>query len=286
MQIAVEQSGPQVVTSGVEGVVTASACSEGRPLQSGASPFAVDGIPLLGLATETPLWRDLHVGESGEDVRALQTELTRLGHTVEVTGTVSFGTVDAFAALLTTTDPDAAMGPAIHLKRIVWLPRNEPVVIRCPVALGSRINKGQSLADFPPLATGARVTNIPSDAAEGKRRIIVDASAFAVSADGRIEDPAALTGLMRLPSFASAQSTDGQAGFAAKYELTEGVPVLSVPPSALFDVEDSDGCLTSGGVVHRVTVVGSQLGTTFVAGEGIMHLTEVDLAPDLAASCS
>lgn len=285
VQVIVEQSAPQTLASGADGVLTASTCAEGKPMQSGISSFSVDGVPLINLATSTPLWRDLKVGDAGKDVQALQVELTRLGHSADATGTVSADTIAAYLALVAKQETVAGLPAAIERNRILWLPNNEAVVLKCAVSLGSKVSAGQPMVEFPPRAAGAKVTNIPHNAAAGERQIVVDGSSFAVSSVGRIEDPEALVALARLPSHSSAQSSAGQGTFAAKYELTQAISVLGVPPGAIFGVDSASGCVSSGGGVHRVTIVGSQLGITFVAGEGAEHLTEVDLHQNSAAQC-
>ncbi|MDR0416449.1 MAG: hypothetical protein LBH76_03880, partial [Propionibacteriaceae bacterium] len=57
------------------GRVTSSACAAGAEFISGGSALSVDGVPVLGLATAVPLWRDLALGDAGPDVAALGAEL-------------------------------------------------------------------------------------------------------------------------------------------------------------------------------------------------------------------
>jgi hypothetical protein len=46
--------------------------------------------------------------------------------------------------------------------------------------------------------------------------------------------------------------------------LTEAAPVFQVPPSTVFAIDGTSGCVTSKGADIRVRIVGSKLGKTFV----------------------
>src|ERR1700704_2380964 len=82
VEITVSRSISSPVTSPASGLVTSYDCTVGAEVASGSSFFAVDGAPVLALATDVPLWRDLAIGDTGPDVRSLQVELNRLGYSV------------------------------------------------------------------------------------------------------------------------------------------------------------------------------------------------------------
>ncbi|MBB6406686.1 hypothetical protein HNP00_004026 [Arthrobacter sp. AZCC_0090] len=284
VQVAVEQSGPRSLIAGLGGTVTSSACTEGGLLRSGTAAFAIDGEPLLSLATTTPLWRDLHPGDSGADVRSLQAELNQLGHGIGTTATVTSETLEAYAALAASLG-SRTNGAVIERSRIVWLPDREQPVQKCTASVGSVVGQGQGLAELPPQATGARITNLPQRAAPGERRIAIDSSDFPMPADGRISDPGALGKLIRTPSFLASQTSDRPGIFAARYELAHSVRVLGVPPGAIFGLNATAGCISSRKEVHRVVILGSQLGVTFVSGVGVDALSEIDLKPEPGVLC-
>jgi hypothetical protein len=72
--------------SPVEGMTRRSDCVPGEPIGSGDVVALVDDGPVLALALPSPLWRDLAVGDRGEDVQALQEVLVGLGYEVPVSG--------------------------------------------------------------------------------------------------------------------------------------------------------------------------------------------------------
>src|SRR5690606_16748578 len=81
-----EQSTGVALTTRDEGLVTRTTCAPGAVVASGSSPLTLDDRPVVALATSEPLWRDLGPGAKGSDVKALQTELARLGHAVKPDG--------------------------------------------------------------------------------------------------------------------------------------------------------------------------------------------------------
>ena len=89
---------PQQVLAPRAGLLTASTCAPGGALRSGTVSFAVDGRPLLTLATSTPLWRDLPIGTSGADAAAVVAALRELGASVDG-ATVTASVIAAYDAV-------------------------------------------------------------------------------------------------------------------------------------------------------------------------------------------
>jgi hypothetical protein len=284
VQFTVTQTESRKLIAGLGGTVTSSSCTAGEAVTSGTSTFGVDGVPLINLATATPLWRDLGPGDTGEDVRALQTELTRLGHPTPVTGTLDRSTLDAYARLAATLNAPAT-GAWVPRDQTIWLPLPTQTVQKCTTPPGSRIAAGQEIADLRAQVTSARIANIPQTAAPGARALIIDGHTFAVTADGRITESSALTDLARLPSFATAEASDTPGTLAAQYELATPARVLGVPPGALFGIEATSACISSRNVTYPVAILGSQLGVTFVTGDKTEGMTEIDLKPGPEARC-
>ena len=272
------------LVTGLDGTLTSSSCISGKPVTSGTSTFSVDGDPLINLATATPLWRDLGMGDAGEDVTALQTELTRLGYQTPVTGTIDGPTLDAYARMAVTVKAPVD-GVRISRDHIIWLPSPTQTVQKCLTTPGSRIAVGQEIADLPPQITSAQIANIPQTVAPGERALIIDGNRFPVPADGLITDASHLADLGRLPSFLASQGSDTPGTLAAQYELATPTRVLAVPPGALFGVEATKACLSSGSVTYPVAILGSQLGAAFVAGKDTEHIIEIDLTPGPDARC-
>ncbi|WP_141692761.1 peptidoglycan-binding domain-containing protein [Leifsonia xyli] len=111
-----------LITTQATGRITAFDCRSGSVFESGASNLSVDGSGVVNLATSVPLWRDLASGDTGEDVRALQTELTRLGFPVRADGTLGRATLRADADLLRRTGAAADTVDVVAATRFLWLP--------------------------------------------------------------------------------------------------------------------------------------------------------------------
>ena len=86
-------------------------------------------------------------GDTGEDVRALQTELTCLDYEAPVTGTDDKLTLDAYARLAAKLNAPAT-GSGIPRNQTIWLPLPTQTVQKCTTSPGSRIAAGQEIADL------------------------------------------------------------------------------------------------------------------------------------------
>jgi hypothetical protein len=86
VQVAVETNSSPSLVSSAGGVVTAASCGAGSSFESTNSSFSVDGNPVLNLATDIPLWRDLKLGDNGVDVEQVQAAFQRVGYNIPVDG--------------------------------------------------------------------------------------------------------------------------------------------------------------------------------------------------------
>lgn len=105
-------------------VVTDSAVHNGDQVASGSRLLGISGRPLIALDLEIPLYRNLHLGDSGPDVRALQSALVdldllsrrnrdRLDDDTAKAIRALYARADATApgADSATSSPDATSGP-------------------------------------------------------------------------------------------------------------------------------------------------------------------------------
>lgn len=273
IELALGSESPSSLRVHLEGTVTRLACSAGESWASGESPVAVDGRPLLALATSTPLYRDLTGGESGEDVTALQEALVELGYTVPVTGTYDDATSAAVATVLQVAGVQAAAGaPEGSLLRedVVWLPSSPAVLTTCERQLGDVVAAGDPIATTGVVST---VTYpIPTGLIDGTRQLVVDGEVFPVAEIGRLEDPAEIARLLQVPSVGVARDLAAPSGepalVQARLALTEPLEVVGVPPSALADLAGDRACVVSGGESLPVQVVASSLGVSYVLFDG------------------
>lgn len=99
------------------GVITRTGAQAGSTLYAGQVVTWVNSRPLIALAGAFPLYRDLYLGDQGDDVRLLQQALSDLGYGIAVDGTLGARTAAAVTALYettgappptTTTQPSAA----------------------------------------------------------------------------------------------------------------------------------------------------------------------------------
>ena len=105
----------------VTGLITGSGCTAGDKIVSGTSTFRVDKLPLVNLHTAVPLWRDLSFGDEGDDVAALQRELSRLGYLVAETERFNWETWVAWDAVAESVGGDTGYG-SLELAQVLWIP--------------------------------------------------------------------------------------------------------------------------------------------------------------------
>lgn len=279
---------PTIATPGLvllqdSGTVTSTACSPGGVISSGMSPVMVDDRPLLALSTGTPMWRDVAIGSRGEDVRALQRELVRLGLAVEVNGSYDRATA---AAMQSLREAIGVVRPRTGTLRasLVWIPAPQVVVESCEMAVGAAVSAGEVFATTEGTLQSIRV-DLPSGLVEGDRVAQFEDVSTALPAprpDGltMITDPAFLQAVSTSPAYALIQSKASTEvdSLPLTVSLTEPETLLAVPPFALTSILGSDACLQFEGAVHRVTIIASRLGSTLVRlPDDVTPPLEVDL---------
>lgn len=264
---------------GTEGRVTDTECTAGGTLKSGETLARVDDEPLLGLATSVPLYRDLSSGTRGKDVRALQAELVRLGHTVEedgVFGTQTYLAVRKLQKSLDVSSPDGA----VSLEKVIWMPSSEVTVDECTAPPGSDVSPGTTFAEVPGALESARPTSVPDDLVEGERLLTVSGVTGPLDEEGLADDPEFLRELSDTTVVQNARAGEDEP-VSGTVRLAEDIDVFRVPPGALFDESGGSGCLESQGSVFPVRIIGSSLGSAAVLPEEDVELPDrVDLAPN------
>ncbi|WP_431245418.1 peptidoglycan-binding domain-containing protein [Leifsonia xyli] len=279
VQVTVSRGLAVPVLSNVDGHVTDYACAPDQPIVSGGSPVAVNGAPLLALSTAVPLWRDLAPADTGPDVRALQVELRRLGYDISADGTYGANTANAVERVLTEIDaPNMTRRQrgdvGLPLSRVVWIPAPSVSPATCDSQLGARVRSGDTLMTTAPAETVARVTNMPRDLVPGTRVFTAGGIQAPVNANGTITDApsvAALSDLAKATVNDSSSTTNASKDDVPLASKVSGQVALatpratnSVPPSAIVGVDGAHGCVVSDGRAVPVTIIGSQLGQTFV----------------------
>lgn len=269
IELALGSESPTSLRSNLSGTVTRLTCSVGESWVSGESPVAVDGRPLLALATTSPLYRDLTGGETGEDVAALQETLVELGYPVPPSGSYDAETRSAVAGVLQTIGVETQDG-SLRREDVVWLPISPAVLTACDRQLGDVIAAGD------PVATTGAVSSvtypIPADLIEGDRQIVVDTEVFPVADLGLMEDPSEIARLLLMPSAEVARGLAASSGepalVPARLVLSDPLEVSGVPPSALAGLIGDRACVLSDGEGFPVSVVASSLGVSYVVFDG------------------
>lgn len=268
------------VTDGLElaversGLVTSSRCEPGGQLASGEVAFSLDARPVIALHTGFPLYRDLASGAKGPDVKALQEELARLGYDLEPDGHYGGQTVRAVSGFkrdrgLPHTERGVALGDLLQL------PTRSIDTAECPKAR-DRLASGEVAVRTAAELTALALAAAPENLVAGDR-IVVLGDAQAPAVEGLVTDPGFLDALADSDLYRARQQDDSQL-LQLVYRLAEPVEAVAVPAGALFGVSGDTGCVTSGGSAHRVRIVTSALGSTYVVPPSGVALTTVQLA--------
>lgn len=283
VRVALTVDAESGLRSPVGGVLTSLACAPGGELASGTSSFTVNGAPVVGLSTAVPLWRTIAIDDEGADVSSLENELVRLGAAIVPDGQWHWADALAFDALFAPIDVVTTDDGAVRLESTAWLPAPSTAVASCPLGVGSPVGPGAVVAQFAPRVTAARFPP-PGTAVEGARALDLAGGAIPVDSDGTITDPAALAAITGSQEFAEADPQQEPRSIAVSWILSEPVPVSVLPPSALYGISGSSGCVDErGGAAIVVTVIASQLGRTLVVPE--RELGDVLVHPDKGLSC-
>lgn len=272
----------QALKSPGGGMLTGFECREGMEISSGVAPFAINGEPVVGLSTAVPLWRDIHIGDEGPDVLALQSELSRLGQVLAVDGYWGWDSAKAFSDFMTTRGVAQKTNDPVSTTSIAWLPAPSVTTESCEVGVGTAVNAGTPLAKLPVSITSAQVRPI-ADVAPGERVLLVGSESVKVPPDGSIVDVAALRAILLSDEYLDAKAGNTPNSVSFDYSLATPIAVQAVPPSSVFDPSGSVACVLDDLGVTRVRVVASELGQTLVVSD--RPLSGVNLAPDENQTC-
>jgi peptidoglycan hydrolase-like protein with peptidoglycan-binding domain len=281
VQLSVESAAPHHLFAPSSGKVTAFPCGEGVTVSSGATPLSVDGSPKLALATAVPLWRDLHLLTRGDDVRAFQDELGRLGFSLSADGVVGQQTLNAakaaFARIGVKQESDV-----VSVASLVWIPAATVTMSTCDATVGADVQQGATLASITSESPKVSVIDPPTDLLPGARLVKVGDSDFQGDPNGDVH----VADLRDLGLPATPASPDsGTKPIEAQLALADPVAVSVVPPNALYNVNGTAGCVSSKGVGYRVRILGSRLGETLIDFDRPQIPTHVDTPAIRASSC-
>lgn len=282
-----QQAGLQLITSAT-GVLTESSCQNGASVTSGSVPWSANEQPIVALHTAVLLYRDLKVGDTGRDVRALQEELHRLAVGSAATGTLTSSDTAAFDKLASTAAGAALAAGAISRRNVVWIPMTTTPIAQCQAQIGSDLTA--QLALTSPATTAGRIVPMPTGLLPGTRTLTVDGTPINVDPSGRIEDDTALAKLLATPTGQAAAATissQSPVPLIGTLALNKPLMTASIPASAVIESNGTTCVIDAGESRRSVAVVSSQLGRSIVSFTSTAAPpTSVQVNPPANATCS
>lgn len=243
------------------GTLINSKCSPGEKITSGNVPFVINQTPVLALATTHPLWRDLSIGDSGDDVASLQTELQRLGKQVELNSKVDKKTLEAFKETLKANG--YAVDPKIQtisIAQILWLPEQEFTIGECESQIGEEVQALQTIVNSSSKIQSLTL-KIPQDATSGPRIIEFNGVQTAATETGTITDENFLAAIDQ--TLILQEQIDKPQEISVEYKLIEPIEAYTVTPAAIFGIQNDKACIKlSKNTKHEIKILDSRLGMT------------------------
>lgn len=276
------QSGVKVIVQS-NGILTSSSCGSETPIATGGSSFAVDGTPLINLATAHPMWRTLDMDAKGADVRELQRSFANLGFRGATDGVVGPETIAFFNTLRRTFVADAPLVTEIAPSDVVWLGEEPVTGASCVVPVGSVLHAGDAVAELPPRISGLRLGNLPVVMPDLPRTVVIDGIAATVDERGDL-DRQSWPEISKTPSFEAYVADPKTVVLKGDVELTTPIQVSRIAPSAIFGTRAGSGCVSDGTHTYEGEIVSSELGYTLMRFESARP-SEVLLAPGAELAC-
>ncbi|RLP77316.1 hypothetical protein D9V32_02370 [Mycetocola tolaasinivorans] len=288
-ELSITGGAQRALRAPVSGRITALTCTPGTDVTRGSVPFAIDGVSAVALGGAQPPWRDLVQGDTGADVLALRAELRELGHSVSDRGGVDSALLSATGALLKKAGVTPADPATIAQANIAWLSPGPAGATGCPLGVGEQAEEGRTIIALPDTLAAVSLSALPENPVEGTRLVEVNGQRYPIdAATGAVTDPDALAAIIageRIPADQSAGAGSIRT-VGARFVLADPVTAWVTAPSALYAVESSTACVSSEGELYRVSLLGSQLGQSFLRfADGVTPPRALDLTPDPAAAC-
>lgn len=133
----------------------------GTDVAQGQALFSVDGRPVVLLTGQTPMYRPLREGISGDDVRQLQRDLVSLGSDPTLTVDGSYGATTAAAVKAWQTSLGLTASGAILHGEVVFLPDAVTVSAVNAVA-GQAYSSSQTILEVVPQTPSVTIDLDPS----------------------------------------------------------------------------------------------------------------------------
>ncbi|MFC5337288.1 peptidoglycan-binding domain-containing protein [Leucobacter denitrificans] len=260
------------------GRVTAVNCKPGQTWENGKSYIEIDGEPIVNLATSAPLWRDISMGDFGKDVEELQAQLAKIGYNSEGNGVLgpyaSASVVELRRANGSLTEPTNV----VEMQNFLWVPSDSLEVSNCNIEVGQMLAPDQTVASVQGAIREVSVKSLPDFNQEVGMELVVDDIAIPLEADGSVADQSSFQKLVKTPSYIQSLASStaqgetpneiptGKLTLKGAIRLSEPIRVAVIPPAALFGENGANACVLLNEKSFEVSILGSELGQTFVVG--------------------
>lgn len=255
----------------------------GKGLNSGSAAYKVNERGVVALATASPLYRDLKSGDTGEDVRALNSELNRLGYASAAdSDAYTWATSNGWKQLM--LDNGNTSDGSLSLADVLWIPAPSVSVSSWNAGVGSIATAGSPIGAIG--GSIAKLTIKNGQPADQNRTITVFGQSTVLPAGSiSITDPIFCAKVMDTPDFKQVDKSALPDGFDASLSLEHVLDVLRVPAAAVFGIQDHSGCIApvsatasandgdagqgandsaKPGTPIKVSIVGGDLGASLV----------------------
>lgn len=284
VQIELTLGAKALAHSARSGTLSEFRCVVGQPFESMSSAVSIDGVPLLTVASSVPMWRNLRQGDVGSDVNSLREALRAAGADIESSGPLDQTVVASLNQHLRAIGAADLISEGISKDAIVWIPSSSSRARDCGASVGDLVESGQVLVTFAPPIVGASLSTKPLRSVKGAFVIDIGGVTVDLSTDGEILDVSSLSELV-------AEEPSGEDAarplIQGQYRLNKPVQAYVLPPSSVIigDKGTDAACVLQGEVKVKVSVLGSELGRTFVATLDDQKLARVQLRPPPDTSC-
>lgn len=243
----------KVLWPGAEGILTRVDLHVGTMLESGSLVGEVSGQQILALATRRPIYRDLQVGDSGDDVQMIVEEFIRLGYLPEdaLTDRVTSAVAAVFAEINSLSGRRSRV---LEYRTVAWLPAQQLLVSSAEISVGQPAPAlGVTIAkDTPNLASA-----IVSAPGGGKPTPL--------ASEGFLEVPWAVIGIDKnmtvaqgdLSLLASGVTPETETIDLASIRLRDPIMVAQLPASAVVTGTDGATCVYGSDMTPHVVEVSS-----------------------------
>lgn len=273
-------------------VVTATPHGVGTKVSAGQMLLAVSGRPIFALPGLTPAYRNLATGDSGPDVKQLQTALHELGYKPDSDGTFHADTNTALIAFYADRGYSAIQPTpktvSVPASELAFMPHLPALLAAQPVSLGADPTGKSLVVDATtPGAVTAQLNSASSSIAPAHTPVLLQCSGLTVRgtlgpaqaansatgpADSAAPNTAPSADLVSRPVTPTKPIPTSVIGAVCAGTATVAItntPVLAVPAAAIYDTANQ------GTVVHvRANGTTSTIAiTTGRSGGGWVELT-------------